>query len=119
MTKMLIVDDDVVISTLLSDFLSANNFEVEIANSASEALEGIKGSTPKLVLADFQMPDMNGAELLRAIRSNNSDLPVILMSGNSDTQSIVEGQGLKADGYIQKPFSPKEVLEIVNKAAAK
>ena len=116
MSKILIVDDDIVIGTLLSDFLSANNFEVEIATSATQALDGIKGSVPELVLADFQMPDMNVADLLKEIRLKDQDLPVFLMSGNSDTQSIVEGQGLKASGYIQKPFSPKEVLEIVRNA---
>ncbi len=114
MSKILIVDDDAVIGVLLSDYLTACGFEVQIENSAVSALENIKeGSVPNLLIADFQMPDMSGADLLKEIRLLKPELPVVLMSGNSDTQSIVEGQNLKADGYIQKPFSPKEVLELV------
>ncbi len=113
MAKVLIVDDDAVICTLLSDYLSANAFDIQVADSATNAINTIGEFSPNLVLADFQMPDMNGSELLKAIRSSYQELPVILMSGNSDTQSLVESQGLQADGYIQKPFSPKEVLELV------
>src|SRR2546425_1120221 len=104
--RILVVDDDPVIRTLITEYLSSLGYEIDAVESGKLSLSKLQGPLPDLVLLDFQMPDMTGHQVLQSIRDNprTATLPVIMLSANSDTESAVSQTNIKADRYLQKPF---------------
>ena len=103
--KILLVEDDIEISTMLKNFLITENFEVITALDGESACEKFFSDNFSLVLLDLMIPKMNGIEVMSKIREHNT-VPIIIISAK-DTDS---GLGLGADDYITKPFSVTEVL---------
>ena len=109
--RLLVVDDEPTILELLSGSLRFAGFEVVTAASGAEALRAAAASRPDLVLLDVMMPDGDGFEVVRQMRSSGPDIPVIFLSARDGVSERVAGLALGGDDYVTKPFSLDEVLE--------
>jgi two-component system, OmpR family, response regulator len=109
--RLLVVEDEDTIRLLLSGSLRFAGFEVATAASGAEALRAVTESRPDLVLLDVMMPDGDGFEVMRRIRSAGPDVPVIFLTARDDVGDRVAGLALGGDDYVTKPFSLDEVLE--------
>jgi len=109
--RLLVVDDEETILELLSGSLRLAGFEVMTAASGAEALRAAAASRPDLVLLDVMMPDGNGFEVVRRMRSSGLDVPVIFLSARDGVRERVAGLALGGDDYVTKPFRLDEVLE--------
>jgi DNA-binding response OmpR family regulator len=107
--SVLIVDDETRMLELLSMILKPE-FSVTVTSCGREALRLSRSSSFDLCLLDIMMPGMEGRELLRQLRKEQTDLPVIFLSARSDLEDRVEGLELGADDYITKPFEPMELV---------
>ena len=107
--NLLVVDDDERIRNLLSQYLIKEGFIVSTANGADIARKKIQLIKFDLIILDIMMPGDDGLTLTQEIR-NNSDIPIILLTAKSGTDSKIEGLEIGADDYLTKPFNPKELL---------
>ncbi len=113
MAKILVVDDDPLVTGLVKINLELGGFEVEEAWGGEEALQIIEERVPDLVLLDVMMPELDGWDLLRMLRSNptTKDLPVVLLTAKVQERDVAKGWQMGADGYISKPFNPLEMVD--------
>lgn len=109
MNKILLVEDDVEISTMLKNFLAAEGFDAVAAFDGKSACDIFFSDSFSLVLLDLMIPRMNGIEVMGKIREN-STVPIIIISAKDTDSDKTLGLGLGADDYITKPFSVTEVL---------
>ena len=107
MTLVLVVDDTKTDRRYASTLLEERGMRVAFAQDGIEALESIRAESPDLVLTDLQMPNMGGLELVREIRDNYPDLPVILMTAHGSEETAVQALKLGAANYV-----PKQSLEL-------
>ncbi|MBW7473955.1 response regulator transcription factor [Paenibacillus oenotherae] len=106
---ILVVDDDQSIVELLRDFLENDNFQVEIARDAAEALAVFQQRAIHCMVVDIMMPGINGFELCRRIRAESS-VPILFLSARSDDVDKIRGLTLGGDDYIVKTASPGEIV---------
>jgi len=107
--KVLIIDDDVTLTTVIQLRLEQEGYEVIIANSGVEGLRQAYDAHPDLVILDIMMPGLDGWETCQRLREI-SDVPIIMLTAKDGEMDMVRGLELGADGYISKPFSTKELL---------
>ncbi len=107
---ILICDDDPVVHESLSLYLDHEGFAHISAYSGDQALRMLEERTPDLILLDLMMPGKSGLDVCRAIRANDSPLPIIMLTAKSEEIDRIVGLELGADDYVTKPFSPREVL---------
>jgi len=107
--KILIIDDDIKLIELLSEYLGGNQFSVSSIFDGMSALSEIKTQMPDLIILDYMMPGKDGLEVLRDIRAHH-DLPVIMLTAKGDDTDRIVGLELGADDYLPKPFNPRELL---------
>ena len=107
MPTILIIEDDVEIAALERDYLLMAGFDVIIAGTGDEGLEAAKSAD--LVVLDIMLPGLDGFAVLKELR-RTSDIPVILLSARGEDIDKIRGLGLGADDYMQKPFSPGELV---------
>ena len=106
--KVLMVDDESRMRKLVNDFLSRKNYEVIEAGDGEEAIDKFYADKDiSLVILDVMMPKMDGWEVCREIRKNNSKVPIIMLTAKSGERDELQGFDCGADEYISKPFSPK------------
>lgn len=110
---ILVVDDDRRIRSLLSRFLSEQNFRVSMAADAKEARRILGGLDFDLLIVDVMMPGENGIELVRSFRADRQS-PVLMLTARSETEQRIEGLEAGADDYLPKPFDPRELLLRIN-----
>jgi two-component system OmpR family response regulator len=108
--RLLVVDDEPTILELLSGSLRFAGFDVVTAASGAEALRVSAAVRPDLILLDVMMPDVDGFEVIRRIRSGGPRVPVIFLTARGTVHERVTGLVLGGDDYITKPFSLEEVL---------
>jgi len=110
MARILIVDDDKDLLLIMSEYLSAYGFELDLAHSAAQARDYLEHSECDAVLSDFNMPDESGLDLLGHVSSRYPGLPFIMMSGCS--MSILEDKAMKmgSSGYVAKPFRLRDLI---------
>jgi CheY-like chemotaxis protein len=115
---ILTVDDDAGIRRLVQLNLQRAGYRVTTAVDGVDALEKIPADRPDLLILDVTMPRMDGIELLRRVKSDpeTADIPVVLLTAKSQDADIQEGSRSGADAYIPKPFNPRQLLEMVEKA---
>ncbi len=113
MAKVLIVEDDEGISEFVELELKHEGYETVLAKSGREGLEKFESENPDMVLLDVMLPEMNGLEVLRRIRSK-SNVPVILETARGETIDKINGLNSGADDYISKPFEIEELLARMN-----
>ncbi|PWI33733.1 DNA-binding response regulator [Vibrio albus] len=108
MANILLVDDDTELTSLLTDILSFEGFNVTEANTGEEGLAALTEETD-LILLDVMMPKMNGMEMLKKLREN-WETPVLMLTAKGEEIDRVVGLELGADDYLPKPFSDRELL---------
>jgi DNA-binding response OmpR family regulator len=112
---IVVADDDRDIRELLANRLESAGYSVVQAEDGVGALALIRNALPQLVLLDVSMPLLSGLDVLQAMKADEelSGIPVILLTGKSDENEVVVGQAMGAVNYVVKPFSPKEVVLLI------
>ena len=112
MKKILVVDDDRILRTVLKRSLEQKSYLVKVVTSGVEALSAFKQDVPDIIVSDVSMPEMDGFEFCRKVRSQPSGklIPFIFLSAKSDLEDRIQGHSIGADGYLTKPFEMKELL---------
>lgn len=109
MSKMLIIDDDILLRKLVLTYAELDGFQCQEAGNAQQALELVHEMEFDILLLDIMMPSMDGFEALAEIRKH-SQVPVILLTSRSEEYDKLLGFKLGADDYVSKPFSPRELM---------
>ncbi len=119
--KILIVDDEAGVLTLLESVLTSSGFQVLKASDGSVAVSIVGKEHPALVLLDLNMPNLNGFETCRALRKDpqNHNLPIVILTGKNTESDIVHALDSGADDYINKPFDQGELIKKINHLLAK
>jgi two-component system alkaline phosphatase synthesis response regulator PhoP len=116
--KVLIVEDDISVTTGLSIYLKKAGYAVVTTFDGVSGLEAAKKEAPEFIILDIMLPKMSGYEVCKAIRKINSRVHIIILTSKTDEADKIFGLGLGADDYITKPFSFRE-LEARMKAVAR
>lgn len=121
MKKIFIIDDEPQILFISASRLKANGYAVETALSGKEALEMIRKEPPDLVLLDYVMPEMDGAEVLDQLKSDSStrQVPVLMFTADVNKVRIAEFKARGAADCLYKPFLPEELLAKVHEILGK
>ncbi len=114
--KILVVDDDREMRVSLAHLLESANYEVALANGASNGLELLASGQPDVIISDVRMPEMDGLEFQRRVREA-SHTPVILISAHGDIPMAVGALQDGAYSFVEKPFEPRRLLSIIKNAA--
>jgi DNA-binding response OmpR family regulator len=109
MTRILLVDDEPLITDSLSYSLKREGFEVKAVGDGEQALKELREFNPDLVVLDIMLPGINGLEVCRRIRATNST-PVIMLTARTEEMDRILGLEVGADDYLPKPFSFRELL---------
>lgn len=114
---VLAVDDSKTMRDMVSFTLKGAGFDVTLAEDGKEALDLSKGMVPDLVITDVNMPNMNGIELVNALRQDARyrSIPILILTTESDTDLKTKGREAGATGWIVKPFVPDKLLKVVQK----
>src|SRR5208283_5935891 len=106
---ILVVDDEAQITRVLRTSLSTHGYDIRVANDGETALEIVKDWTPDLVITDLAMPNMDGLELCRRLRTK-TQVPIIVLSVRGEERTKVKALDAGADDYVTKPFGMEELL---------
>jgi len=107
--RVLIIDDEDDLRTMLSSYLTADGFEVLQASDGEQGLGSAQQKRPDLIVLDVGLPGIDGFEVLRRLRTS-SDVPVIMLTARTEEVDRVVGLTVGADDYVTKPFSPRELV---------
>ena len=107
--KVLIVEDEVKIARLVRDYLSQAGFDVVEATDGPSGLAKARSEKPDMIVLDLGLPGMDGLDVTRQLRANSS-VPIIMLTARTDESDRIVGLELGADDYVDKPFSPKELV---------
>ena len=108
--KILVVDDEQSIVTLLKYNLETAGYIVEVAYDGEEALKKVETEQPELIVLDVMLPKKDGIEVCKTIRSDKNLVPILMLTAKDDEFDRVLGLELGADDYMTKPFSPRDVV---------
>ncbi len=108
--KILLVEDEKDLSSVIVRVLKANKYDVETAYDGLEGLEKAHRETYELIITDLMMPKMDGIQFIKTLRGENNSTPILILTAKSQIDDKVEGLDSGADDYLTKPFSMKEFL---------
>lgn len=114
MKRVLVVEDQRDLASLLAHNLRHEGLDVRTVEDGREALPTVRSWEPDLVILDLMLPGLDGFEILRGIRGDGRDVPVLILSARGEEQDKIRGFRLDADQYVTKPFSLVELLERVH-----
>jgi two-component system response regulator HydG len=114
--RVLIIDDDMDMCTLLSRFLSRNGYDTDVAYSGQKGIARFEEETFDAVLCDFRLGNMDGKEVLTAVKKIKPEAILLIITGYSDIKTAIDVIKQGAYDYITKPLIPDEVLSVLNKA---
>ena len=109
MSRILLIDDDEQLATLLREYFKQFNFELENATVPTQGLSLLSQERFDLVILDIMLPEMDGFDVCKAIRKDN-DIPIIMLTARGDVMDRIVGLELGADDYLPKPFEPRELV---------
>lgn len=109
MTRLLMIEDDHRLASMVRAYLSDAGFEVAVADDAARGMLQLERTPPDLVLLDLMLPDDDGLEVCRRIRARSA-VPIIMVTARGETTDRVVGLELGADDYLPKPYDPRELL---------
>jgi two-component system response regulator MtrA len=112
--RVLVVEDQRDLAALLAHNLRHEGLDVRTVEDGREALPAVRAWAPDLVILDLMLPGLDGFEILRAIRGEGRDVPVLILSARGEEQDKIRGFRLDADQFVTKPFSLVELLERVH-----
>ena len=107
--KILLVDDDVELGSMLREYLSGEGFTAELVLTGKEGIDGALSGHYTALILDIMLPDMSGIDVLRQVRKK-SRLPIIMLTAKGEEDNKIQGLEVGADDYITKPFSPRELV---------
>ena len=107
--KVLLVEDEATLATIISETLADEGLDVCVAHDGIEGLERFRSRGADIVIADVMMPRMDGFEMAKRIRSIDNDVPLIFLTARSAIDDIVEGFEIGANDYLRKPFKMREL----------
>jgi two-component system phosphate regulon response regulator PhoB len=115
---ILVVEDDISILNMLRDLLELSNFKVLTATDANEAQSLVSQSSPDLILLDWMLPDMSGAEWVRRLKRDEhfAPIPIIMLTAKGEEEDKVKALDMGVDDYVTKPFSPRELVARIKAA---
>jgi two-component system, OmpR family, response regulator len=108
--RVLVVDDEVNIAELIGMALRYEGFEVSVAHNGAKAVSTAKSVSPDAVVLDMMLPDFDGLEVLRRMRTTDPDVPVVFLTARDAVEDRISGLTAGADDYVTKPFSLEEVV---------
>ncbi|BAC14121.1 response regulator transcription factor [Oceanobacillus iheyensis] len=108
--RILIVDDEKSIVTLLKYNMENSGFETDVAYNGQEAINKAEASMYDLIVLDLMLPEVDGMEVCRTLRMNQVNTPILMLTAKDEEFDKVLGLEMGADDYLTKPFSPKEVI---------
>jgi two-component system nitrogen regulation response regulator GlnG len=114
--RIWVVDDERSIRWVLEKALSQSGWQVDTFESAEEVMAGLQSGSPDVVITDIRMPGADGLELMAALKENDPELPVIVMTAHSDLDSAVSSLQSGAFEYLPKPFEVDDAVEVVGRA---
>ncbi len=115
MNRILVIDDDIELCELLSEYLGSEGFLVDCAHQGESGAEQALSRDYALVVLDVMLPQLNGFDVLRKIRAG-SRIPVIMLTARGDDVDRIVGLELGADDYLPKPFNPYMVSPLIARA---
>lgn len=110
LARILVAEDELSLNDLLQDALRMNGYETISAKHGLEALRLIREQKPDLVILDINMPQVDGFEVIKKIRKENNNVPVIVLTARDQKDDKATGFGLGADDFVTKPFGLEELL---------
>lgn len=115
--KIMIVDDEFFISRSLAFMLEKEGFDCVTANDGDEALELLKQEKPRIMFLDINMPNKNGYEVCKEIKSNpdTRDVVVIMLTAKGQAEFEDQSYGAGADDFLLKPYDPSQVMAVIHK----
>jgi len=118
MANLVVIEDEPDILMLVETTLQFGGHHVRTACRGQQGINLVRQELPDLVILDLQMPDMNGYDILRILKSDIAlyHIPVLLFSANNRPEDIQRGQDEGADGFLYKPFDPKTLLQQIDQA---
>jgi DNA-binding NtrC family response regulator len=116
MTKILVVDDDIMICRIVQRMLSDEQYDVQTSQSVAEALRAIEKAPFDVYVMDYKLPDGSGLDIAERIRSKWGTAPIILISGYDPTSVALRAQKLRINEFLEKPFSREAIRKAVEKA---
>ncbi|CRM24602.1 sigma-54-dependent transcriptional regulator [Pseudomonas sp. 25 E 4] len=119
LNAVIVVDDEASIRTAVEQWLSLSGFEVQLFSRAEECLAQLPRDFPGVILSDVRMPGLSGLQLLAEVQRRDVDLPVILLTGHGDVPMAVEAMRDGAYDFLEKPFSPQDLLNGLRRALDK
>ena len=114
--KLLIVDDEVKFLASIAQRLELKNFEVTTASNGKEAIASAEKGLFDVAIVDFQMPGMDGAQVLKTLKNNHKYLEIIMLTGHATIDSAVECTRLGAFKYLEKPYEFEKLVEVIKEA---
>ena len=110
--RVLLIDDDSRLTTMVGDYLRRSGFEVDAAGSLAAGREKLKSSTYDALLLDLMLPDGDGLDLTRELRADTRTrrLPLLMLTARGEPMDRIVGLEIGADDYLPKPFEPRELL---------
>lgn len=114
--KVLVIDDEQIVLDSVKKILTQENYEVTTSISSRKGLDLANQNDYDLVLSDIRMPEIGGMRVLRDIKRAKPTLPVVIITGYATVQSSVQAMKLGATDYIEKPFTPEELVKTANDA---
>lgn len=117
--RLLIVDDELLIRDLLYDYFIGCDYDISVADNGQGALDHMDNGKFDTVILDLKMPDMDGLELTDRIRSQDENVPIIIMTGFPSMESAIEAIRHRAQDYFIKPFNLKHMRKSVESAIAR
>lgn len=118
MLSILIVEDDITFSLMLTTWLGKKGFVVRSSSSVSDAKRKLGEEAFDLVISDLRLPDSDGIDLLKWLKSTHPSLPLIMMTSYAEIQTAVQAMKLGAADYIAKPLNPDELLGKIKELVA-
>lgn len=112
--KLLVVEDDPNLGTILSEYLAAKDYEVKLCADGQEGFDAFTKTDYNLVISDVMMPKKDGFTLAQEIRKLDKQIPIMFLTAKSMKEDTIEGFKIGADDYITKPFSMEELLLRIN-----
>jgi two-component system, chemotaxis family, chemotaxis protein CheY len=116
--RVLVVDDTTSIRQAITALLKVSGYEAAEASTGDLALQLMQNSKFDLVLSDWNMPGMSGAELVKSIRASDRVIPIVMVTAEADRKKIMELQAIGVNGYLLKPFKQQALLTVLAKIFA-
>lgn len=114
--RVLVVDDEAVVTKGCRRILGDAGYQVDTAATGQEGLSRAMAGSFDLVVTDLRLPDLNGMELVRALRNRRPEIAVLIITGYGSVPNAVEAVKLGVADYIEKPFTPEQITEAVKRA---